>query len=149
MISVEERVNSWGWAIGTDYMVGKGFAIGGNVAYNKLEEGADEEGRQSRYNTPDYRFNIYFENRNVLKNFGFNINFRWQNEFLWQSNFGVAQIPDFSTLDAHISYKMSKLRSFVKLGGSNLLNNYYQTSFGSAQIGGLYYLSWTFDELLN
>jgi hypothetical protein len=44
---------------------------------------------------------------------------------------------------------MSKLRSFVKLGGSNLLNNYYQTSFGSAQIGGLYYLSWTFDELLN
>jgi len=149
MISVEEQVNAWGWALGADLLLARGYTLGANVAYNKLVEGADREGRQSRYNTPDYRYNVYFENRNVYKNIGFNLNFRWQNEFLWQSNFGEAQIPAFSTLDAHISYKWSKLKSIIKLGGSNLLNDYYQTSFGSAQVGGLYYISWSFDELMN
>ena len=52
-------------------------------------------------------------------------------------------------VDAHISYAIPNLHSYLKIGGSNILNNYYTTSFGSAQIGGLFYVSWTYDELLN
>ena len=121
----------------------------GNVAYNKLEEGAAEDGRQNRYNTPDYRFNVGFGNRNILKNLGFHFNYRWQNEYLWESNFGVAQMPAFATLDANIAVKVSSIKSIVKIGGSNILNNYYTSSFGSAQIGGIYYISLSFDQLLN
>ncbi len=47
------------------------------------------------------------------------------------------------------SYHLSRIKSVLKLGGSNLLNRYYTTSFGTAQVGGLYYLSLTFDELMN
>jgi len=37
----------------------------------------------------------------------------------------------------------------VKIGGSNTLNKWYTTSFGSASIGGLYYLTLVFDGLKN
>jgi hypothetical protein len=52
-------------------------------------------------------------------------------------------------VDAHISLSIPNLQPRLKIGGSNILNSYYTTSFGSAQIGGLFYVSWTYDELLN
>jgi hypothetical protein len=58
-------------------------------------------------------------------------------------------MPSFGTLDANVAMKLSKIKTIVKVGGSNILNNYYTTSFGSAQIGGLYYVSLMFDEFLN
>jgi iron complex outermembrane receptor protein len=148
-ISSEDRVSSYGWAIGADINLGKGFYARGNVAYNKLIDNASDQGRQTRFNTPDYRFNIGAGNRSIFKNIGMHLNYRWQNDFIWESNFGVAQIPAFGTLDANVAVKIPALKSLVKIGGSNILNQYYVTSFGSSQIGGLYYLSITFDEVLN
>lgn len=148
-ISTTDKVQSFGWAIGADVNLMHGFYANANVAYNKLETGVSQGGRQNRYNTPDYRYNIGVGNRNMLKNFGFHVNYRWQNEFLWESNFGVAQMPAYGTLDANISLKIPSVKSMLKVGGSNLLNNYYTSSFGSAQIGGLYYVSLMFDEFLN
>ena len=55
----------------------------------------------------------------------------------------------FATLDANIAVKIPKINSVVKIGGSNILNNYYTSTFGSAQIGGVYYVSLVFDEFLN
>jgi hypothetical protein len=148
-ISVDEPVSSWGWAMGADFRLMKGFYTGGNIAYNVLQETAEETGRETRFNTPDYRFNIHLGNREIIKNIGFNVNYRWQNDFLWQSNFGTSTIPAFGTLDGHIAFKMPKMKSVFKVGGSNLLNHYYTTSFGSAAVGGLYYISWHFDEFMN
>ena len=148
-ISVDDPVSSWGWALSADFRLMKGFYTGGNISYNILQESSEETGRQARFNTPDYSFNIHLGNRELVKNVGFNINFRWQNDFLWQSNFGTATIPAFSTLDGHVSVKLPKLKSVLKIGGSNLLNTYYTTSFGSASVGGLYYVSINFDEFMN
>ncbi len=148
-VSTDERVSSYGWAVGADLNLMKGYYLRGNIAYNKLNEDYRDTGRQNRYNTPDYRLNFGFGNRNILKNLGFHFNYRWQNEFIWESNFGVAKMPAFGTLDANLAVKIPKIKSIVKIGGSNVLNNYYTTSFGSAQIGGLYYVSLMFDEFLN
>jgi len=41
-----------------------------------------------------------------------------------------------------------KIKTTFKLGGSNILNDYYTTSFGSAQIGGLYYISLLYEDVL-
>ncbi|MCK5704758.1 MAG: TonB-dependent receptor, partial [Cyclobacteriaceae bacterium] len=149
VISTNDLVSSYGWALGADLNLMKGYYLKGNIAYNKLEEGADQDGRQTRFNTPDYRFNVGFGNRQIVKNIGLHFNYRWQNEFLWESNFGVAQMPAFGTLDANLAIKIPKIKSIVKIGGSNILNKYYTTSYGSAQIGGLYYISLNFDEFLN
>jgi len=148
-ISTEDRIASHGWAIGADLNLRRGYYMRGNLAYNSLIDDYTDTGRQNRYNTPDYRLNIGFGNRNILKNLGFHFNYRWQNKFTWESNFGVAEIPAFGTLDANIAVKVPQIKSIVKIGGSNILNNYYTTSFGSSQVGGLYYISFMFDEFLN
>ncbi len=54
-------------------------------------------------------------------------------------------IPAYGTLDAQVSYKIPKIKSLIKLGASNLLNQYYSSAFGNPQIGGLYYLSFGFN----
>ena len=90
--------------------------------------------------------------RNVticLRNVGFNITYRWQTEFEWQSSFAIGTVPAYSTLDAQVSYKLEPLKSVVKVGGSNLFNNYYIQSLGGPNIGAIYYVSITFDQLMN
>ena len=147
-ISSDQPVTAYGWAFGADYLFDEGYVLKGSVAFNDIEE-LDEESAQTEFNTPRYRLNLGFSNRNVYKNIGFALNWRWQEEFLWESAAGTGMIPSYNSLDAQVSYKWKKLKSMVKIGGNNVLNNYYQTGFANPSIGGLYYISWTFDELLN
>jgi iron complex outermembrane recepter protein len=147
-ISTEQPINAWGWAISGDYKFVKGYTIGANVAYNTLAYNELPSGFQTNFNSPNYRSNISFGNREVFKNWGFSINWRWQNRFVWESTFGVGEVPAYHTLDAQISYRMARLKSIFKIGGSNLLNRYYTTGFGNPQIGALYYISISFDELM-
>lgn len=146
--TTDQPVSSFGWAFGLDYMLPIGILIKSNVAYNKLLEGIDDPGVEARFNTPDYRANISIGHHAILPNLGFNVNVHWQNSFWWESGFGAAQMPAFTTLDAHVSYKIPAIKTLVKLGGSNLLNQYYTTSFGSAQIGGMYYISLVYEDIL-
>ena len=78
----------------------------------------------------------------------FNLNYRWQNSFIWESSFGVGQIPSFQNIDAQVTYDIQKLHSKIKIGGSNILNNYHTTSFGSASIGALYYVTLLLNNII-
>jgi len=147
-INATGKVQSQGWALQLDYTLPGGYTIGGNVAYNELISQDDllDQGFRASYNTPKYRYNIKFENRKVTDRLGFNVTWRWQQAFLWESSFGVGVVPEFGTLDAQISYRMPEWKSIFKLGASNLLNEYYITSIGNPSIGGIYYIQITFDE---
>lgn len=147
-VNTSEPVIAWGWALGADMLLLKGFFVGGNIAYNALESIKDRPpGFQSRFNTPRYRFNLNVGKRKFHDQIGFKISYRWQDAFLWESAFGVAQIPAFAMLDAQVSYTFDELYTTVKIGSSNVMNNWYTSSFGSASIGGLYYLTLVFDGL--
>jgi len=146
--TTDQPVSSFGWAVGLDYMTPVGILIRSNVAYNKLLEGIDEPGVEARFNSPEYRANLSIGHHAIIPNLGFNLNFHWQNSFMWEASFGAGEIPAYTTLDAHISYKVSAIKTVFKMGGSNILNNYYTTSFGSAQIGGLYYISLVYEDIM-
>jgi len=146
--TTEDPVTSMGWALSVDYLFPNGILLKGNVAYNKLLDGIDQPGVEASYNTPDYRTNISIGHKRIIKNLGFNVNFHWQNSFLWEGSFGTGEIPAFATVDAHLAYKIPAAKTTIKIGGSNLTNNYYTTSFGSAQIGGLYYITLVYDDVL-
>ena len=150
-VNADGTVNAHGFAIGAEYVLDRGFVVGGNAAYNNLLDQQDliDQGFRAAYNTPLWRYNLKLANRKVTDNFGFSVNYRWQDAFLWESSFGVGVVPAFSTLDAQVSYKLSALKSVIKLGGSNVLNERYTTSFGNPRMGAIYYVSLTFDELLN
>ena len=155
-----EVVNTWGWAFGADYSLTKNYTIGGNISYNKLKDIEDfaATGFQPSFNTPEYRYVVNFANREVVKNLGFAISYRWQDEFVWQSTFvanavssqQLSVMPAFGTFDAQLSLKMKALKSILKIGGSNLFNSTgYIQSWGNPSIGSMYYVSLTFDEFLN
>jgi len=147
-VNADGKVKSQGWALQLDYQLGNGYEIGGNVAYNELISQADliDQGFQASYNTPKYRYNFKFSNRKVTDKVGFNVTYRWQQAFLWESAFGTGIIPEFGTLDAQVSYKVPAWKSTLKLGASNLLNERYTTSFGNPDLGAIYYFQITFDE---
>ncbi len=147
-ISQDEPVQAYGWAVGLEYGLPKGYWLNANIAYNALNVGEVPPSFQTRFNTPDYRCNVSFSNREVVKNVGFNVVWRWQNSFFWESIFGVGEIPAYQTIDAQVSYKFSKLKTILKLGASNLFNQYYTTGFGNPEIGGIYYIQLSFDELM-
>jgi len=150
-VNSDETVNTQGFVLGADYSLPKGYQIGANLSYNELLD-ADQlrgKGFVAQFNTPEFKYNIKFANRKVTENFGFSVNYRWQDAFVWESSIGEGVIPAFGTVDAQVSYRLDNLKSVLKLGGSNILNERYTTSFANPRNGAIYYLSITFDEFFN
>ncbi len=148
-VTTDINIVNLGWALGLDYTLPRNFNLGGNVAYSTIEGSDDvDEGFQTNFNTPKYRFNLSLGNRKLVDQLGFNINYRWQQAFLWESSFGVGEVPAFGTLDAVLTYSFPTIKTKVKLGAANLLNEYYTTSFGSSSVGGLYYITLVYDQFM-
>ncbi|QPH41100.1 TonB-dependent receptor [Pedobacter endophyticus] len=141
-VNAESEVSSYGGAFGLDYVVNK-WNFSGNVSYNKI--GDLPTNYINDFNTPEIRYNLGLGNREVVKNFGFNVSYRWQDAFFWNSTFAAGQVPAFSTLDAQVSLRIPSVLSTIKLGGSNILNKYYITSYGNPEAGAIYYLGFTFN----
>jgi outer membrane receptor protein involved in Fe transport len=164
-----------GWGIGVDYLLGRGFSFNANytrqVGFITLRDaqgnvikdnaGSDivkrrmsnpevsQKGRNF-FISPENRYNLTFSNARVNEGpFGFAVTYRWTDK-MWVeqgTTAGDIWLPSWSTIDAQVSYRLSALKSVVKVGGTNLLNQYYAQGYGLARIGGLYYVSLTFDEL--
>ncbi len=148
--NIEDRVITQGAAVGLSYSLRKGYTLSGNYSWNVLLD--LPEGFLAEFNTPEHKFNISFGNRKVTKNFGFNVTWRWQDEFEWQSSFTIpanGMVPAYQTFDGQVSYRLKNLKSILKVGGSNLMNQRYIQSLGGPNIGAIYYVSLTFDELMN
>ena len=153
------QLKNAGWAIGADYVLPGNYMIGANVSSNfLLDEASIPSTFVTFFNTPKYRYNLTFGNRDIARSgFGFNIVYRAQDSFLWQSSFANAEatgrkqtiIPAYSTLDAQVSKKLSGLKSILKIGGSNLTNKLYTQAWGNPSVGSMYYISLTFDQLSN
>ncbi|PST81905.1 TonB-dependent receptor [Pedobacter yulinensis] len=141
-VNIGGDVNTYGGALGLDYLVGK-FSFNGNTSYNKI--GDLPAGLLNTFNTPEWRFNAGIGAKEIVKHVGFNVQYRWQDEFYWNSTFGSGMVPAFSTVDAQINYRIPSVNSVLKLGGSNIANKYYTTSFGNPAVGAIYYLALTFN----
>ena len=124
--NLSENLNSYGAASGLDYLIGK-FNASGNVSYNKI--GDVPENFINSFNTPEIRFNLGIGSREIVKNIGFNVQYRWQDKFMWNSTFASGEVPAYSTFDAQVNLKIPSVNSVFKIGGSNILNKYYQHIF--------------------
>ena len=143
-----KQVTGAGIAFGADYVLGRGYVVGGNYNWNKLIEGLSAEFLND-FNTPEHKFNLSISNRKVTERIGFNLMFRWQDAFRWEAGFGRGDVPAIGTIDAQVSYLIPSIRSNVKIGGSNILNTRHVLSVGGPTLGAIYYVTITFDQLLN
>lgn len=81
-----------------------------------------------------------------LKNWGFNINYKWIEGFLFEgSPQFTGTIPSYDMLDAQINYTLKKAYLTFKLGAQNLLNNKVYQVYGGPRVGRLAYFSIQFD----
>ncbi|GHB85434.1 carboxypeptidase-like regulatory domain-containing protein [Persicitalea jodogahamensis] len=161
--NTNEKINVQGFAISADYSLAKGYFVGANMANNELQNFViTPEQQYAGFNTPKYRYNLKIGRRIGSSNrVGFNASFRHQDAFVWESGFvqpTSADVVDLFTnttvkainnLDAQVSLKMPGIKSIVKVGGTNLFGKPYVQAYGSASVGSMYYISLTFDELLN
>lgn len=141
-VNASGSVNTYGAALGLDYLIAN-YNISGNVSYNQI--GDLPANYINDFNTPKVRFNLGLGNKEIIKNFGFNVAYRWQDEFYWNSSFASGVVPAYSSLDAQVNLKVPSVNSVIKLGGSNVLNRYYVTSYGNPEVGALYYIGFTFN----
>lgn len=146
--NVDETVRSHGAVFGFDYSLARGYQISANYNWNKLIT-EQEGGFVFDFNTPEHKFNASLSNRRIYENLGFNLTFRWQDEFQWTSSFADGVVPSVSSLDAQLTYRVPNLNSIVKVGGTNLTNNRHFLSYGGPYLGTMYYVSLTFDQFLN
>jgi iron complex outermembrane receptor protein len=160
--NTSQDITIYGWALQADYALPNNFIVGANVASNVLKNFRQtDEVLWSGFNSPKYRYNISFGRRlGTGRIFGFNATLRHQTEFTWESSFPVpsnstlpfftnTNVPAITNVDAQASFKFSAIKSILKIGGTNIGGKPYIQAFGSPSIGSMYYVSLTFDELLN
>ncbi|GAA4452994.1 TonB-dependent receptor [Nibrella saemangeumensis] len=164
-----------GWGVGADYVLGRGYSLSGNYARqvglitlrdargNVIKDRAGNDVVKRRMSNPEVaqlgrnffispenRYNITLSNPRVTPMLGFAVTYRWTDK-MWVeqgTTAGDIWLPAWNTLDAQVSYRLPAIKSILKVGGSNILNQYYAQGYGLARIGGLYYVSLTFDELM-
>jgi hypothetical protein len=101
------KVNTVGAGLSLQYTLPKGFFAGGNFVYNNLSN--NDASVLTQFNTPKFKSNLSIGNYNIKKIYGFNITWRWQDSYNYESTFISGNTAAFSTLDAQISVKLSKI----------------------------------------
>jgi iron complex outermembrane receptor protein len=145
--NAKNKYRNFGSALGVTYNFYQNYTISGNTSFNKIKSNATADVFVTGFNTPEWTANIQFGNRQIAKNLGFSVVYRWQEKFLWESPLVNGNVPAIHTFDAQVTYKVPRAKATVKVGGSNIFNNNYIQYAGGPTLGGLYYVALTFDGL--
>jgi outer membrane receptor protein involved in Fe transport len=144
-INVSQNVKTYGYGLSLDYRLGGGFSINTNVSSDILKD--IPAGFVAFFNAPKYRANIGLSNTGIGKSklVGFSVTYKWQDAFFYEGDFANGNINAIHTLDAQVSRRLPAIRSVIKLGANNLLNQYYFNAVGNSIVGGLYYVAFGYN----
>jgi outer membrane receptor protein involved in Fe transport len=140
-INVQDKVNTYGFGMSLTYALPHNFTVGGTVSSDNLDNVPDNF--QADFNAPKYRAGVTFASTGFgfQNRLGFSLSYRWQDEIDFQADFANGIVPAYQTVDGQLSFKFPEQKVLLKIGATNLLNQYYRNGFGNATIGGLYYVS--------
>ncbi|MEO8415276.1 MAG: TonB-dependent receptor [Ginsengibacter sp.] len=144
-INVSGNVNTYGFGISLTYAMPHNFAISGTVSSDNLDK--VPANFQADFNAPKYRTGLTFSNTGFgfERRLGFNITYRWQDDVNFEGDFANGFVPAYQTVDGQLSFRFPAQKVLLKLGATNLLNQYYRNGFGNATIGGIYYVSFGYN----
>jgi hypothetical protein len=144
-INSTEKIKTYGFGLGLDYKLPRNFFVSVNFASDNLRDVPSNF--IASFNSPQYKANASVGNSGFgpKRRMGFNIAYRWQDEFYFEGDLANGTLPAVQTLDAQFSYKLPKTKSIVIFGAYNLLNQYYYNGVGNAFVGGLYYVSFAYN----
>lgn len=148
--NVETPIQSYGTELMVEYHLRQGLRVKANYAFTQFdasEAEAANPGFLPGFNTPPHRASLWVADEDAVEGFGYSAALRWSDGYLWQSPFGQGNIESYFVVDAYVSYRIPEVKSVLKVGANNLLNQRYRTMYGGPEIGAQYYFSLTFDEL--
>ncbi|MCB9231774.1 MAG: TonB-dependent receptor plug domain-containing protein [Bacteroidia bacterium] len=146
----DDGVTTQGFSLAANYFFAKYFAINGNYSWNVLDKRGSEDPIIPAFNTPAHKFNIGVSARDIrlkigkfkLNDWGFNINYKWVQGFLFEgSPQFTGSVPTYGLLDGQISKTVPKIHTTFKIGASNILNKKQIQVYGGPAIGRLAYIS--------
>ena len=145
--NAEADVNSYGASIGLSTKAFGDYDLSGSYTYAKLDfDKKKYPDFVTNFNTPEHKFKASFGNTELFKNVGFNVAYRFSDDYYWEATFGDGVVPEFHVVDAQINLRVPSMKSTFKAGGTNLTGKEYYTAFGTGYIGSMYYLSWTINN---
>lgn len=139
------KYKSFGTSLGIRYNLVKNYNVNVNVSYNDLISTHTSDLFITAFNTPKWAVNLSIGNREIIKNIGFTVAARWQDSFLWESPLASGNITSYYTIDAQATWRIPEIKASVKIGATNLLNRRYLQYAAGPEIGGLYYVAFTYD----
>lgn len=143
--NTDANIKSYGVGAGLSARILNYYTFSLNYTWSKYKfDQSTDPDYKAGFNTPEHKIKASLGNPEVLKNLGFNISLRWNNDYLWESSFQSAVVPSSTVVDAQINHSIPKLKSVVKLGGTNIGGHEYFSAPGTGHIGSLFYASWTF-----
>ncbi len=145
VVNAPGKVTTYGWGASAEYLLPSNFSVIGNLSSDILED--VPVGFQAFFNTPKLRSNFTLANSGFgpKKLFGASVAWKWQDKFQYESDFIFGEVPAYHNVDMQVNYRFPAIKSMVKLGATNILNQYYRTGLGNSSIGGLYYLSFGYN----
>lgn len=140
----EADISSYGLGLGLNTKVWKTYELGLSYTWSAFEfDQESDPDYEAGFNTPEHQVKVAFGNPNAFKNFGFNVNVRWSDDYLWESTFADAIIDARTIVDAQINYNVPKWKSTFKAGAANIGGHEYLSAPGNGLIGSQYFISWT------
>ena len=146
--NAKNKYTTYGSSLGLTYNFYKTFTISGNLNYNDIKSNKSPDLFITGFNTPKFTSNLSIGNRAVTKKVGFNIVWKWQDSFTWESPLVTGRIQAINNVDAQVTYRIPAAKTTIKLGGTNVLNSRRFQYAGGPTIGALYYAAITIDGLL-
>lgn len=142
-----DKVSTQGATLGLTYLFPKGYRLNGNMTWSDFNILDANPNNIPAFNTPRLKTNIGFSNAHVTERIGFNLAWRWQESFDWYGTLNELRpgtIEAYHLIDAQLSYRLPSLKTTLKLGATNLTNQYIVQAYGSPAVGGVYYLALTY-----
>jgi len=147
VVNSPAKVKTYGWGAGAEYLLPANFVVSANLSSDRLRD--VPAGFRAFFNAPELRTVFSLSNTGFGKDrlLGFNATWRWQDGFFYENDFTQGNLDAYHVVDAAVTLKRPKIKSMIKLGATNLLNQYYRTAVGNPSIGGVYYVSFAYNVL--
>ncbi len=155
-VNAQELVGIHGFSMGYKWLMPMGSIISGNFTLSGVKTSVNDPVSPG-FNTPGFKSNLSLSNRHMdrmennpgFRNLGFKITWRLQSRYYWESTFGNGYVRPVGTMDVQFSLNLKNPKAILKVGASNFFNNSYAYSFGGSNVGILYYMSYTIDNIFN
>lgn len=144
--NARHTVSTQGLDFSLDYYTTKGWLFNLNGAWTNFNSVPDDPVFPG-FNTPKWKFNAAI-GYDRLGKWSFKTNLRNRQGFDWISSFGDGFVEGYTVVDVQISRKIKAWKAILKIGVSNITNNYYTNTFGGPRIGALPFVQLLFDPTL-